>query len=360
VWESSVPAGSDDEFVPPMQDMEAKLRAEYRGDAKGYAQAVAFLRDRKNSLDAARRDAENKRDSDIWGAVAEGSTLAQVRTLPAYRLADGKTQQAVERYFVDLAERTESRAAARESRAAAAEAREVAAVTRKEKEKEQNGWSRYYELSQPDRLRQMNRGEILREIPTLGIDHVNRLLKDQEDLQKSDAVVRTATIDRETFQDIAFNAGLDYAYNTPAQQTEEQKARLGRLRAQTEAAIAAEQAEKRRALSQEEKQTVMRDIVGRRVMLDRWTFDKEMIAATVQENEFGNTYVPLDQIPAARLQVMVNYIKGMPRRAGSYEVRPPSDAEITSAYKDKLQRAYAMVLLTGDDAKAWAILEAKD
>ena len=38
-----------------------------------------------------------------------------------------------------------------------------------------NGWSRYYELSDPERLRGMSRGQILEQLPTLGREHVNRL-----------------------------------------------------------------------------------------------------------------------------------------------------------------------------------------
>jgi hypothetical protein len=53
-------------------------------------------------------------------------------------------------------------------------------------------------------------------------------------------------------------------------------------------------------------------------------FDWEAIAATVDENERGDAYVPIGKIPSESLKKMVNYLRGLPSKTLSFGP-PPTD-----------------------------------
>lgn len=356
IWSKHAPDPGDDISAISLDKMEAAARTQFANDPKSYKLTVQYIREKKQGIDDARRERKNVVDSSLWSAVASQQPLSKVRAMPEFRLAPGETQQQIVEYYRADADRDEARAASRDARSERARARA-------EQAKEDAGWSKYFELSDPAKLRSMNRGEILSQLPTLGRDHTNRLVNDWEQLQANDAKVRDATIDRDLFQEVASGAGLDYAYQTPGQQTQTQRATLGRLQSAVEAEIARHQAATGKQLDRDAKKALMQQIVDTKVMVDRTLLpDYEAIAATVDENARGDAYVPIAKIQQTNkdgLKRMVNYLRGLPSSVLSFGP-PPSDEQVVLRFQDRIQRAYGRALLGGSDKEVNAILEGKE
>lgn len=355
LWTQFLPDESNENAAIPIDKMEAAARDRFKNNPEAFKATVAYLRDRRQGVEAGRRDRAAALNGTLWGAAAKGANLAQIRSMPEFKLAPGDLQNKLVDYFENEADRRESRAAARDARALAAE-------NRKDRELEQKGWSTYFELSQPDKLRTMKPGEILAKLPELGHAHVQRLLNDQEQLQKNDDRVRDATIDRDLFKDVMFRAGREYVYESPSKQTDDQKAEQGRLLQVVESEIGRLQQKGGRQLTRDEKEKLFQSIVDRRVMIDAFGVDREAIAAAVTPDDRGRAYLPLAQIPKDTLDRMINVLRGLPDRSGTlkFEVRAPSREDMVRRYKDQLQRAAARAMLGGTDAEIVGILEGKE
>jgi hypothetical protein len=340
IWAELGPKGDSDPVN--IDVMETKARELFRDNVDGLNATIAALRSRKQGVDSGRADRKEALTSQLWGAIANGASEAQVRALPTFLDAPGETRQRIRAHYQDVADRAESRRNAAESRAHAKEQRELTREAREERERELKGWSKYYELSQPESLRSMTPGQILEQLPTLGHAHVNRLLKDRESLQKDDATFSAAKVDNDLFVEVAGAAGLAYAAKPT---TPEQKGNLARLRAVVEQEIGKRQLGARRELTYEEKRQTMQSIVDKKVLLrDKGWFyaDTETMAALVTHaDDETRAYVPVDRIPDKDVEEGLNYLRG---------AIPPSDArlpsiELKAKYSQRLERAYALRLL---------------
>jgi hypothetical protein len=346
IWAVHVPRTLADDAAVPIDAMEAAARAQFASQPKVYQQTIAYLREKKAGFDAGRRERSNARDSAIWGSIVNGATLTQVRQLEAYRLADGSTRQAVATYFQREAEHAESVARARTAEA-------FATIQRTEAIKELEGAAEFWTLmSDPQRLRDMPTGKILNMLPKLGKDYVGQLIKEQQDLKRTSAAVRNAVVDRTWFKDRAAEAGMSYVYKTPAMQSDDEKGRIGSLFSAVRGEMIRRQERLNRPLNEDEKEQVMDDIVGRRVMIDvPFAFDYEVITATMKQDEVGRAYVPLETIEQVAPQAvidMINHIRMQPIRAGVTDVSTLGDDEIKRRYRNRMQRAYARAVIGGD------------
>lgn len=343
IWAAHAPADDDDPIS--LDVMETAARERFRDAPDVLKATIAELRSRKAGVDDGRRARMDARDDAVWTAAMNGATLDQLRQMPAFVHMDGRAQTQVRDYFNAEAVRRENLAYTRSQRALAQDAL-------RERTLERDGWSAYWDLSDPARLRTLSRADILRQLPTLGRDHVNRLLTDQESLTRSDAAVRSATIDTELFRDVAFNAGLDYVYNTPSALTEEQRANLGKLRATVEGEIARRQQGANRPLTFEEKRTLMQSLIEEKVLLRDagwFWFDRPAPAAIVTGDNRARAFVPLADIPAAAQTEALDYLRGINPRL--------SDEQLRARYRDRLERAYAVTLMRGTRAEVEAILK---
>jgi hypothetical protein len=302
----------------------------------------------------------------VWGAIAAGKPLSEIKRTPEFITAPGEMQNKVVEFYEteaaqaeSLAAAREGREAARESRAAARENRAYTAELRKERELEMTGWSAYWDASRPEALRNLSHGDIVAKLPTLGRTHVERLLNDKERLTKDDATFRAAVIDDDVFKEVANSSGLTYVYTTPTKQTPEQKANLGKLRALVEDEIGRTQSDSkvRRQLSREESRAVMQSIVDTKVLLkgkdNGWFYDSDVssIAAIVNPKDREIAYVPFDQIKDPKvIEDAVRYLQGEPGVAGLPVM------EIRTRYRQRIEHAYALLLLGASRAEREAAL----
>jgi hypothetical protein len=342
IWATLGPKSDKDPIE--FDKMEEEVAKRYGDDPKTYQAAMAYLRERKASVDAARKDREETIAGGLWKKAAGGASLEQLQRSPEYLDAPGRVQAQITDYIVGKREREASRAAAEEGRAFTRENRQQAA-------KERKGWARYWELSDPETLSKMTDNQIEMLRGDLGDDHVNRLMTQRRTAEKNEATVREATIDDDLFKTIAHGAGLP-AFNASS---EDDKVQLGQLKADVERQIDAEQRATGKPLTRDRKEVIMRSTVDHRVMISSWGFDKERIAATVVNPEDrSRAYVPIERIPQATIGQYLNYARSL-----NQATQRMSDQELQARFGDRIQRAYGLRLLGATTAEIQAAMQGK-
>ena len=337
IWDAH---GPDDDVAPIALDtMEAAARARFADNPKALKATIDWLRQRKIGVDAGRKEREEATLNTVWGAVMEGRPMTAIQRAPAFVSAPARVQIQVRDYYQRQLEHQASLAYQAEARANAAESRAWTREQRQERQLEMRTWSTYATLADPQQLRHMTRGQILEQLPKLGRDNTNRLLNDHEQLLKSDAAVRDATIDADLFTEIAYDAGLDYVTKTPGQRSEAENANVGRLRSTVEDAIASAQGRKGGQLTREEKRATMEQIIDGRVRVADWFFDSDSVGAVVPPESRGAAYVPIAQIDStpktygtAYTQAL-NYLRGLPGQARA------SDADLRRQFRGRIEKA---------------------
>ena len=328
VWGQLGPKAETDPIE--FDKMDDAARERFNDDPKAYKATMQFLRERKASVDAARADRKEAVAGALWSAVAEGATLAQIQAMPEYQHAPGQVQTQVKEHVLNAVEAAANRAYTRGQRARAQQALA-------DNETERKNWAGYWESSNPATLARMTDNQILALTPRIGIDHVNRLMTQHRSLVKSEEAVRDATIDADLFNRVADTAGLSpYA----EKKSEDEKTRLGTLKAAVEDAIDHEQRRAGKPLPREQKEALMQRIVGQRVMIDDWGSDTQRIAAVVNAGEQANAYVPIGSIPPRNLAEAINYL-----RSTTPAYQRLTDAQIQARAQRAIERAYAADLL---------------
>jgi len=343
-------APTDDDSPISIDQMEAAARAQFKDDPRVYAKTVSYLRSRLEGVNAGRKARTDERDDALWTAVSQNVPLATVRAMPEFRLAPGKVKDQIVDEYRNEAARAESLAASRASRAAAVENRAYTAQLRAENQKEIDHWGEYYRQADPAVLRTLSRGDIQRQMPTIGREHVGRLLNDLEQLQKSTDAVRSVTVDADMFKDIAFDAGLTYIRKTNAAMKPAERANAGKLLATVKETIAKEQGDKSRALTFEEKQAITQAIVDQKVMVKDWYFDDPVIAALVNPDDLANAYVPFAEITDAKM---------LSDAAAFLKREAPTLSPDSAAYRTRVERAAGRRLAGGTKAQVEDALRGK-
>lgn len=354
IWAEHGPRSDADPVA--MDKLEQLVRDRAGDDSDVLKTAINALRDRKNATDDGRKERKGATQSALWGAVLEGKTYEEIRRLP-HAVNDPEELRQIRDYLESRAYQQETRAYTAEQRAFTREQRELTraqralvAEERDERQRELRGWAAYFELRQPEALRGLSHGDIVSKLPTLGTAHVQRLLTDKERVTKDDATYRAAVVDDDVFKEVANAAGLAYAYKTPAQLSDVEKANLGKLRAVVEDEIGRQQVGKNRRLTRDETRQVMQSLVDQKVTVDRpFWYDETQLAVVVNENDRAKAYVPIDQIPAPAAGEALNYLRGVYPRL--------SDQQLRRTYADRIQRAYAITVMRGSRADVEAVLK---
>jgi len=321
IWTKHAPVGDNDPIN--LDRMEADARTRFADDPAALKSTIQFLRERKAGIDASRADRKEAVAGALWGAVAQGRALADVRRMPEYQLAPGQLQAQISEHIVREAEH-------RADRAYSLSQRGKESASRAENDKERAGWAAYWEYSEPSRLASMTENQILALTPTLGVDHVNRLMA----AKRSDP--KAATVDAEAFKARAHAAGLPAYKPSPS---EEEKALMGELQNAVESAIAAEEVGGRR-LSRTQKDELTQRIIDQKVLLNQWGRDPEAIAAIVRPEDRASAYVPIARIPQRSLGEWVNVLRSLEPRAQGL-----SREQILATYGDRIERAHAAAMM---------------
>lgn len=336
------PAGDNEPIA--IDQMEAAANEKFKDDPKARRATIDFLHERKAGIDAARADRKEATGGALWAMVAKGATLQEITRSDAYLKAPGALQTQVKEHVIQEAQQEADRGYMLGQRT-------TAEATRQEQDKERNGWAMLWHYDDPKILGMMTDNQVLELTPSIGIDHVNRLMLKKRSLQTSEATVRAATIDDEDFKATAYAAGLP-AYLTGADITPDQKAGLGRLRQQVETQIDREQQGTGKTLPRERRLAIMQAAVDQKVMLDVWGSDPETVAATVvNRRDRKAAYVPIATVKKRApdfVKQAINLVLSKAEDPFLYKGMP--DAELLVRLTPRIQHAYALFQMGATDA----------
>lgn len=340
-------AGDDQPIA--LDQMEAAARDQFKDDPKALKATLDFLHERKAGVDASRSDRKEATSGALWGMVAKGNTLQQITRSAEYLKAPGALQTQVKEHVIQEAQQAADRGYMLGQRG-------TAEAARLENEKERAGWAMLWHYDDPKILSQMTDNQVLDLTPSIGVDHVNRLMTRKRSLQASDATVRAATIDDEDFKATAFAAGLP-AYLTGADISEDEKAGLGRLRQSVETQIDQEQESSGRALPRARRLEIMQAHVDKKVMLDVWGFDKPTVAEfVVNAKDRKSAYVPINDVKAKAPKFLNKALNTILSTSASAALLAMPREEQLVRLGPQIQHAYALFLMGEPDSVVTAAI----
>lgn len=279
--------------------MTEAIREQYGDDQDTMKAAVAELKERATLWGAEVTQNEEANSAAVWRAVEQGAGISQIRSMREYRDLDGKTQVSIIEHITD---------------------RTYALVNRKDEKPNDNQWAAYWQYSQPDTLNAMSEDQVQNLLPTLGRNLANKLMEAKRAMGSAGTI--EATIDTDLFKELADEAGLP-AYSRPGTLSKKATAELGSLRAAVETSIAAEQKTRGRKLTRDEKEGLMRRVIGKTVTMSGLFSNTEKPAATIRPEDINKIIVP-DADRAA--------IKEALKKHG----KPVTEAEIKKLYFRKV------------------------
>ncbi len=280
--------------------MEDEVRRRLGDNQPVIKAAIAELRTRREAHNAQQAEMTAANKAAVLGAYNQGTPLAKLKLMPEYLALDGGDQEEIVQHVVDRGYALQQRAFAENP--------------------SPKQYATYWEMSEPKALAAMSENQILALQPRIGLKLTNDLMERKRAF-KPPRDIGEAKVDEDLFNGIAENAGL-HPYKD--KKTDEEKARLGRLRNGVEGEIFLQQQAKGRSLTREEKAEVMQRVVDKAVMLDVFGRDPQRIAATLSPEERRRAYVPVARIPVADREK----IRAALRRAG----KPVSDNKVERAY----------------------------
>ena len=257
IWAKKGPRS--DEAPLDMAAMDAELRKKYADNPTILKAARAELDIRSNLRNHAVKERENFHLSTVSKLIDGGGDIAAVRQSKSFQSLDGVQQLRVIDY---LKQRSKG----------------VEGIT-------MDQFRSYQELSKPEVLDKMSVEAVESTVFNLGNELTDRLLKKKELYGKEPE----AKVDADDLNHFLREAGVDV-------EDKDNKGRIGELRYNIENIVNAEQNNKTRKLTREEKNKIIQEQTLK-VLLRRefWT-DPERLMAEVKPEEFAKAYVPIDKI----------------------------------------------------------------
>lgn len=322
IWNAAGPKGPND---PGRMDiMDSMVRDMFKDDPQQMKAAEQDLHARFAAHNEGQAEFTASNQSKVLEAYHNGTTLADLQTMPEFQNLDGTTKDKLRNYIIERGYTDQQHARMD--------------VQYDEAEKSKQGFSTYWVLSNPKVLNTMSESQILSQEPVIGQKLTQELMTKKRTLD-SPTSVKAATIEADLFNTEVANAGYKpYDKNIPP----DQKEQLGRIRNEVEANIDIAQRTQGKELNREEKQKIMQSVVDQKVMLDKWSGDKSLPAAVIKPEQRANVYVPIEQIDPTWLKGAINFM-----RSSGYAPIDWSDDKIKQGMQKRLEHGYAISVTGG-------------
>jgi hypothetical protein len=332
-WEAAGPQGPND---PVRMDVMSKMiRERYSSDPKVMNAALQDLRSRARDHDDGQREFTAANSASLLDAWRRGATLKDLQGTQEWWDLDGTQREQLRKYMNDMGYTEQSRMRG-----------ELEYI---EGLKSKHGFRRYWELSNPRVLSTMTENQIWALEPELGHKLTTNLIQARAELS-SPAKVLAAEIDTELFNEVADDAGFDPYAKNPDKET------LGRLRNEVEAVIDQAQELKGGKLTRSEKEELMHKVVDKKVKEKGLMFDSEMPAAVIKKENWSKVFVPIADVPEDWIKGAANYMRSI----GAVPNDPSwTDARIITAFRGRIERAYALELVGAPGSEGRAALEGR-
>lgn len=319
IWKKLGPKSLNDPVV--LTAMEQEARDRYADNPKVQKATIQEIRQRREAHNADQTEVTAASKATVLGAFAKGASVSSLTRSAPYLSLSGTEQEQLKSYMLS-------------SRRADAN-----------REPDKKNWASYWNFSSPAKLAAMSENQILALVPEVGQSLVNQLMTQKRSILKTDDQVRNAVIDSDLFNTIADDAELK-----PFEKDAD-KATLGRLKATVENEIERAQGNARRALTRDEKRTIMQSVIDQKVMLDFRLGDEGRIAALVSKDDRSRAYLPIAQVSATFRRKAISWM----RQNGN--ARPDeTETQVMNRFQRRLERAYGAKLTGATDEVIFNIL----
>lgn len=307
IWKRLGPKSLNDPVT--LSTMEQEAREKYAANPKVVKAVIQDLRMRREAHNSEQVEVGASNKAAVLGAFAKGAGVHQLVRSSEYLALSGTEQEQVKSYMVRSRKADENEPPSKRN------------------------WAAYWGYSSPSKLAAMSENQVLSLAPEIGQGLVNQLMQQKRTVLKSEEQVREATIDADLFGTIANDAGLN-PYDKDSD-----KAVLARLRSTVETEIERHQQARGRRLTRDEKQSVMQQIIDRKVMVDRWGVDEAEREATLSKDDRGRSYYPIAAIADSDIMAAVHRLRAL-------KTALPGDNahEVIRKFRPRIERAYAAEL----------------
>jgi hypothetical protein len=279
------PRSPNDPFL--LKDMDAAARKHYATEPEKLQSVLSSLAQMASVHDYQQRETNATLTNAVVGAYDNDGkrklTVAQVRALPAFMAMPATEQSKIIKHIDDENYSSVVRATASEARA-----EQLIRIREAQRERETN--IAYNALSDVDTLSAMSVAQVAALLPVLGQRRTEHLISFRQQLESREAKL-TAKVDQDTMKALLSAAGLP-AYRSGNDLSEEQKARLGNMRAALNEGLTALQKRKNGLATDEEKKVELQRIIDDKVMREvSFAADKSEPAAALTDKDKQTAYV---------------------------------------------------------------------
>jgi hypothetical protein len=293
LWEANKPKTYNEPV--DLFKMEEDARAMFANDPKKLAATISELRNRKSAFDSSQGEFNDANINTVGQFMRSNKSLVEIQGSVAFNALPGKAQLEITQAITDREYTMKQRSIAESDRAYTLKLRREHEIDRaytleerSRRQREVNGMAKYFELSNPDVLAGMKRDAVAALWPKIGEGNTANLLQRWDSLQNKDNLI-TSRMDQEQFNAIAQQFDLN-PYDSKKSTSE--KAELGNLHNNINSKLEEAAKSVRRPLTREEKDTIMRTEMAKKVTLDGFFTNSTKPIAQLSEKDKANVIVP--------------------------------------------------------------------
>jgi hypothetical protein len=293
LWEANKPKTYNEPV--DLFKMEEDARTMFANDPKKLAATISELRNRKSAFDSSQGEFNDANINAVGQFMRSNKSLVEIQGSVAFNALPGKAQLEITQAITDREYTMKQRSIAEIDRLYTLKLRREHEIDRaytleerSRRQREVNGMAKYFELSNPDVLAGMKRDAVAALWPKIGEGNTANLLQRWDSLQNKDNLI-TSRMDQEQFNAIAQQFDLN-PYDSKKSTSE--KAELGNLHNNINSKLEEAAKSVRRPLTREEKDTIMRTEMAKKVTLDGFFTNSTKPIAQLSEKDKANVIVP--------------------------------------------------------------------
>lgn len=293
LWEANKPKTYNEPV--DLFKMEEDARSMFANDPKKLAATISELRNRKSAFDSSQGEFNDANINAVGQFMRSNKSLVEIQGSVAFNALPGKAQLEITQAITDREYTMKQRSIAESDRLYTLKLRREHEIDRaytleerSRRQREVNGMAKYFELSNPDVLAGMKRDAVAALWPKIGEGNTANLLQRWDSLQNKDNLI-TSRMDQEQFNAIAQQFDLN-PYDSKKSTSE--KAELGNLHNNINSKLEEAAKSVRRPLTREEKDTIMRTEMAKKVTLDGFFTNSTKPIAQLSEKDKANVIVP--------------------------------------------------------------------
>lgn len=289
--------------------MEKKVRDLFPNNEQARNAAMAELSHRAAGFEYSARQYDASNVNAVMKNVSSGMSSADVMQMPEFQALPGEKQEQINTHL-------------------------RAITSGKQRDLEQDNYSTYQDIvSNPDQLAQMSNEEVQALTPQIGDRLTNKLIDARNRLNTA-AGKASAKIDIDDFNTNVRSMGLD---PTPTNKTD--KAYIGMINDRVNTLLFQAQAEAKRPLTNEERNTIMKQEIARTVTIPRFFgADQQVPVIALKPEQLDDI-----QVPDAERGKITEALQSMYKANPTNSSFAPTEQNVRALYLKKVSRAGGLI-----------------